>query len=80
LNAAAHDAGAEVGEVRLRLRGPTALARACHVLWNAGRSCRIVAAPSAGSPCGLALALPAAEAGAALAALEAAGICADAVL
>jgi hypothetical protein len=79
VNAEAEGSGAEVSEVRLRLGGPTALARACHTLWRAGRNCRIVAAPAGGSPCGLALALPAPEAETAIALLAATGIHAEAM-
>ncbi len=61
-------------ERRLVFRGVTALARAFRGLQDAGCGCEITAAPPEGSPCGLALAVAAADLAAALAVLDALGV------
>ena len=67
-------------EPRLIFPGPTALVRAFRLLQEAGYGCDIVAAPEGGSPCGMALAIPARHLKPALAVLAALGASPGAVL
>ncbi len=59
---------------RLTFAGTTSLLRAQRVLADSGIQCQIVPAPPVGSPCGLALEVPAEHRDAALSLLATAGL------